>query len=196
VKLKAFHKFDDTAEAVQSATALVEGKLSSGMKKFLKKNVVAKELKARPTPPARAAAAAPLRRLAPAQHTRRARSPQDQLAVADDKLGRAINEKLSIPCIWDESVLQLMRGLRSQIEELVEEASGSEMRSMAIGLAHSLSRYKLKFSPDKVDTMIVQARPPRPLFSRRRAGPQRAPRYRRSASWTTSTRSSTPTRCD
>lgn len=24
-------------------------------------------------------------------------------------------------------------------------------------MAHSLSRYKLKFSPDKVDTMIVQA---------------------------------------
>ena len=33
----------------------------------------------------------------------------------------------------------------------------AEMRSMQIGLAHSLSRYKLKFSPDKVDTMIVQA---------------------------------------
>jgi len=28
---------------------------------------------------------------------------------------------------------------------------------MALGLAHSLGRYKLKFSPDKVDTMIVQA---------------------------------------
>merc|ERR1712218_379898 len=26
-----------------------------------------------------------------------------------------------------------------------------------LGLAHSLSRYKLKFSPDKIDTMIVQA---------------------------------------
>merc|ERR1740133_718086 len=126
VKLKAFHKFEDTAEAVQSATALVEGKLSSGMKKFLKKSVVSKELK-------------------------------DQLAVADAKLGGAIKEKLSIPCIWDESIMQLMRGLRSQIEELVDAASGSEMRSMAIGLAHSLSRYKLKFSPDKVDTMIVQA---------------------------------------
>ena len=37
VKLKQFHKFDDTAEAVQSATALVEGRLSAGMKKFLKK---------------------------------------------------------------------------------------------------------------------------------------------------------------
>lgn len=28
---------------------------------------------------------------------------------------------------------------------------------MNLGLSHSLSRHKLKFSPDKVDTMIVQA---------------------------------------
>jgi hypothetical protein len=27
---------------------------------------------------------------------------------------------------------------------------------MSLGLSHSLSRYKLKFSPEKVDTMIVQ----------------------------------------
>ena len=31
------------------------------------------------------------------------------------------------------------------------------MAAFSLGLAHSLSRYKLKFSPDKVDTMIVQA---------------------------------------
>jgi hypothetical protein len=30
------------------------------------------------------------------------------------------------------------------------------MTAMSLGLAHSLSRYKLKFSPDKIDTMIVQ----------------------------------------
>ena len=125
MKLKAFHKFDDTAEAVQSATALVEGKLSAGMTKFLKKNMIAKEV-------------------------------QDTLAVADAKLGGAIKEKLSIQCVWDDSIQQLMRGLRNQIESLVSGTSAAEMRSMQIGLAHSLSRYKLKFSPDKVDTMIVQ----------------------------------------
>ena len=38
-------------------------------------------------------------------------------------------------------------------EALHNEISRS---AMALGLAHSLSRYKLKFSPDKVDTMIVQ----------------------------------------
>jgi nucleolar protein 58 len=85
------------------------------------------------------------------------RLPQETLAVSDAKLGGAIKEKLGIPCVSDESALQLTRGLRNQIESLVEAASASEMKSMAIGLAHSLSRYKLKFSPDKVDTMIVQA---------------------------------------
>lgn len=80
--------------------------------------------------------------------------------MADAKLGGAIKEKLGIPCVFDESAQQLTRGLRNQIESLVEAASASEMKSMAIGLAHSLSRYKLKFSPDKVDTMIVQVRPP------------------------------------
>jgi len=31
------------------------------------------------------------------------------------------------------------------------------MRTMTLGLAHGLSRYKLKFSIEKVDTMIIQA---------------------------------------
>jgi nucleolar protein 58 len=33
----------------------------------------------------------------------------------------------------------------------------NELNAMVLGLSHSLSRYKLKFSPDKVDTMIIQA---------------------------------------
>ena len=31
-----------------------------------------------------------------------------------------------------------------------------DLRVMSLGLGHSLSRYKLKFSPEKIDTMIVQ----------------------------------------
>ena len=33
----------------------------------------------------------------------------------------------------------------------------NDVSAMALGLSHSLARYKLKFSPDKIDTMIVQA---------------------------------------
>jgi len=53
--------------------------------------------------------------------------------------------------------LELMRCIRSQADSLIGSVSHSEMAAMALGLAHSLGRYKLKFSPDKVDTMIVQA---------------------------------------
>merc|ERR1712105_453687 len=49
-----------------------------------------------------------------------------------------------------------MRGIRENLNEMTG-IHESERSAMALGLAHSLSRYKLKFSPDKVDTVIVQA---------------------------------------
>ena len=123
VKLKAFHKFTDTAEAVAAATGLVESKLSKGLKSFLKKNVKG-----------------------------------DSLAIADSKMGQAIKDKLNIQCINDDSSNEILRGIRNQLESLVgSNTTQEELRAYNLGLAHSLSRYKLKFSPDKVDTMIVQA---------------------------------------
>lgn len=50
-----------------------------------------------------------------------------------------------------------MRGIRTQLDHLVTELPHKEVAAMALGLAHSLSRHKLKFSADKVDTMIIQA---------------------------------------
>lgn len=81
----------------------------------------------------------------------------EQLLVADAKLGSAIKEKFSLQCLSNTSVQELMRCIRSQLDSLISGLPKKEMTAMALGLAHSLSRYKLKFSPDKVDTMIVQA---------------------------------------
>ena len=82
----------------------------------------------------------------------------DELAVADAKLGGIIKEKLDISCVADSRVNEIMRGIRSQMSELIEGLDGAQIRAMQLGLGHTLSRYKLKFSPDKVDTMIVQVR--------------------------------------
>nr|CAD7431059.1 unnamed protein product [Timema monikensis] len=125
VKLKHFEKFMDTTEALAATTAAVEGKLSKGLKKTLKK-LIGKDL-------------------------------QDQLLVADAKLGNAIKDKLNLSCLSNTSVQELMRCIRSQMDGLLAGLPKKEMAAMALGLAHSLSRYKLKFSPDKIDTMIVQA---------------------------------------
>ncbi|KAK9288400.1 hypothetical protein L1049_016856 [Liquidambar formosana] len=87
----------------------------------------------------------------------RAHCDSETLAVADSKLGNAIKEKLQIECVHNNTVMELMRGLRSQLTELISGLPVQDLAPMSLGLSHSLSRYKLKFSPDKVDTMIIQA---------------------------------------
>jgi nucleolar protein 58 len=82
---------------------------------------------------------------------------QDKLAVSDAKLGGVIKEELGIKAVNNDMVMELMRGVRSQMSSLIPQLEEKQMNAMALGLAHTLSRYKLKFSSDKVDTMIVQA---------------------------------------
>jgi nucleolar protein 58 len=43
------------------------------------------------------------------------------------------------------------------MSSLVPDLGASQLSTMSLGLAHSVSRHKLRFSPDKVDTMIIQA---------------------------------------
>jgi len=85
-----------------------------------------------------------------------AEDAHEKLAVADAKLGNSIQDKLQLNCVYDSKISELMRCIRSQVSGLIS-GSDKEMAAMELGLAHSLSRYKLKFSPDKIDTMIVQA---------------------------------------
>jgi len=86
-----------------------------------------------------------------------AEDAHEKLAVADAKLGNAIKEKLDLNCVYDSKIGELMRCIRAQASGLLSGLPDKEMAAMELGLAHSLSRYKLKFSPDKIDTMIVQA---------------------------------------
>eukprot|EP01039_Chlorochromonas_danica_P006789 gene6789-7500_t len=82
----------------------------------------------------------------------------DELAVADVKLGSLIKEKLDIKCVHNDKVLELFRGVRENLEALLgSDLEEGALKSMQLGLSHSLSRYKLKFSADKVDIMVVQA---------------------------------------
>ncbi|KAL0220639.1 hypothetical protein RCL1_000493 [Eukaryota sp. TZLM3-RCL] len=81
----------------------------------------------------------------------------DELVVTDPRLGGAIKDSLKIPCIFDTTVMELIRGIRSQLDVLLGEIGGNNMKAMSLGLSHSLSRFRLKFSAEKVDTMIIQA---------------------------------------
>lgn len=81
------------------------------------------------------------------------------LAVADPKLGQAINKLpgLTLTPISDSSTNDIYRAIRDNLPSLIPGLLPENIATMSLGLSHSLSRHKLKFSPDKVDTMIVQA---------------------------------------
>ena len=81
------------------------------------------------------------------------------LVVADPKLGNAINKLpgLSLSIISDSTTQDLYRGIREHLTSLIPGLTPADVNTMSLGLSHSLSRHKLKFSADKVDTMIVQA---------------------------------------
>ncbi|KAG1828810.1 hypothetical protein EV424DRAFT_1383731 [Suillus variegatus] len=130
LKLKALHRFTSTANAVEDLTAVQEGKLGKGLKKFLTEQVVEKAKR------------------------------KETLVVVDPKLAHSISKKLSIQVTSPsppEDHSDLWRGIRSQIASLLDGLDPKDLATMSLGLSHSLSRFKLKFSPNKVDTMIVQA---------------------------------------
>ncbi|KAG2363857.1 Nop domain-containing protein [Suillus spraguei] len=130
LKLKALHRFTSTANAVEDLTAVQDGKLGKGLKKFLTEQVVEKA------------------------------KGKETLVVVDPKLAHSISKKLSIQVTSPSPVedhSDLWRGIRSQIAALLDGLDPKDLATMSLGLSHSLSRFKLKFSPNKVDTMIVQA---------------------------------------
>lgn len=82
-----------------------------------------------------------------------------QLAVADAKLGNSITKLpgLDISPISDSTTADVFRAIREHLPSLIPDVLPQDFNTMSLGLSHSLSRHKLKFSPDKVDTMIIQA---------------------------------------
>lgn len=84
---------------------------------------------------------------------------KSSLAVVDPKLGAAINvlPDLHITPVSDSSTNDLFRAIKTYLPELFPDLSGDYLGNMALALSHSISRHKLRFSPDKVDIMIVQA---------------------------------------
>ncbi|KAF9729699.1 NOSIC domain-containing protein [Paraphaeosphaeria minitans] len=127
LKLKKFTKFENAVTALNEAAALSDSKVTPLLSKLLED--LKDETKA-------------------------------SLAVADAKLGNAIAQLpgLDLKIVSDQSsTSEVYRAIREHLPSLIPDMVPAEVNATRLGLAHSLSRHKLKFSPDKVDTMIIQS---------------------------------------
>jgi len=135
IQLHAFQPFADMDEAREAAQCLNNGeadKLHKSLSKFLKKHIIKKKLSA------------------------------ESLGVIDPKVGGLIRNKYgALSIVSDGSILELHRGLRehmsSLLSEVVDGLDAAKSGAMNLGLSHVLSRHKIAFSAEKVDTMIIQA---------------------------------------
>ncbi|KAG9317130.1 Nop domain-containing protein, partial [Chiua virens] len=131
LKLKALHRFTSTATAVEDLTAVQDGKLGKGLKKFLSEEVVEKG------------------------------KGKESLVVIDPHLGTWYKTHVSRPvsALAPEGHSDLWRGIRAQIAALMDAIHYPGMHDHDGGhqVIHTTLSFKLKFSPNKVDTMIVQA---------------------------------------
>ena len=65
---------------------------------------------------------------------------KDKLAVADPKLAGLIKDDLNIKCVNNNGINELMRGIRNQMNALIDSISQRDMHAMILGLSHSLGR--------------------------------------------------------
>ncbi|OAA63202.1 nucleolar protein NOP58 [Cordyceps fumosorosea ARSEF 2679] len=81
------------------------------------------------------------------------------IAVADIKLGTAISNlpDLNITPVAGSNTMDVFRGIREHLPSLIPGLAQENIDRMSLGLSHSMSRHKLKFSADKIDSMIIQA---------------------------------------
>jgi len=129
----SFQPFGDTAEAVAACTACIEGKATKSLTSFLKKATKTQS--------------------------------DTTLALADKNLAVALADSGNdFKVTHNKQTAEIFRGIRLHMDNYLcpdDDDEGAvkkeDLRAMQLGLSHSLGRYKLKFSADKVDTMVIQA---------------------------------------
>eukprot|EP00198_Chlamydomonas_reinhardtii_P007669 XP_001697006.1 nucleolar protein, component of C/D snoRNPs [Chlamydomonas reinhardtii] len=129
VKLTAFKPFPSAADSLEQINAISEANLTDELKNFLEQNL---------------------------PKVKEGKKAKYKLGVFEPKLGSIIQETTSIPCISNDMVGEVLRGIRANMARFVSVAE-ADMKRAQLGLAHSYSRAKVKFNVNKVDNMIIQA---------------------------------------
>ncbi|KAJ3260938.1 snoRNP complex protein nop56 [Chytriomyces hyalinus] len=80
-----------------------------------------------------------------------------QLGVGEKTLAGQIKSILGYDCISNETVTELIRGLRLHGDKMLRQLKEGDFYRAQLGLGHAYSRAKVKFNVNRSDNMIIQA---------------------------------------
>lgn len=132
VKLKAFYPFGSAEEALGNINAISEHMVPEELKTFLELQL-------------------------PDVKKSGKKSKGFGLGLIDPMFASAVQESTGFPCKSDDTVREILRGVRLHLPHFVKELASGNMEQAQLGLGHSYSRCKVKFNPGREDNMIIQA---------------------------------------
>ncbi|CAB1100539.1 unnamed protein product [Ectocarpus sp. CCAP 1310/34] len=130
VKLKGFQPFTTAENALENVNAISEQIVTDDLKNFLEMNL---------------------------PKVKKSKSASFQLGCIEPGLASAIQDRLGFPCRSDETVKEIIRGIRVHFHRFVKELDGGVGEKAQLGLGHSYSRAKVKMNPARSDNMIIQS---------------------------------------
>jgi nucleolar protein 56 len=129
-KMKGFCPFTSAENALENINDISEGILNDTLKNFLELEL---------------------------PKVKAGKKAKFSLGVTEPKIGQAIQEALSFPCQSNETVLEVLRGIRMHLSHFVKQLASGNLEKAQLGLGHSYSRCKVKFNVNRSDNMIIQA---------------------------------------
>ncbi|KAJ3342504.1 snoRNP complex protein nop56 [Entophlyctis luteolus] len=80
-----------------------------------------------------------------------------QLGVGEENLAGQIKSALGYDCVNNDTVLELIRGLRLHGDKLLRQLKEEDFYRAQLGLGHAYSSTEVKFNVNRSDNMIIQA---------------------------------------
>ena len=128
VKMTAFHPFASAESALEQINAISEHELTEELSTFLESNL--------------------------SKGKKKTNAP---LGIVEPTLATSIQENLKINCRCDDTVKEIIRGIRQHFVKFVKPLEGGNLEQAQLGLGHSYSRSRVKFNPGRADNMIIQS---------------------------------------
>ncbi|KAJ3011456.1 snoRNP complex protein nop56 [Thoreauomyces humboldtii] len=128
VKLRSFAPFKSAAHALENINSVSEGICSESLKSFLEMNM-----------------------------PKASKKQVVQLGVSESNLGGSIKAELGYDCLYNETVRELLRGIRLHADHLMSQLKEGDLGRAQLGLGHAYSRAKVKFNVNRADNMIMQS---------------------------------------
>ncbi|KAI8909982.1 hypothetical protein DFJ77DRAFT_433148 [Powellomyces hirtus] len=128
VKLRSFAPFKSAAHALENIMDVSEGIVNPSLKAFLEMNM-----------------------------PKAGKKQTVQLGVSESNLGGGIKAELGYDCLHNETVRELLRGIRLHADRLMSQLKDGDLDKAQLGLGHAYSRSKVKFNVNRADNMIMQS---------------------------------------